>query len=124
MRLFAIATLATVMLGLGTAFAIAAPADAPRVTSPDPQASQYVSVERALQRLELEAELEDFYAGLRAQAEGLDQAERRQLYLRSYSELARLILESDSYAGSGRTRGLAYLSDADVVLRRELGLGG
>ena len=123
MRIFAITTLATIMLGLGTAFAVAEPlASRPQVTAPDPATSQYVSLDRALQRLELEAQEEDFYAEIRAQAEGLDPAGREALYREATRRLQRLILGSETYAAGNFHKGVDYLRDAQVVLARELGV--
>lgn len=130
MRIFTLTALATVMLGLGTALAIAQPAAAtgtspgPLVTRPDPTSSRYVSVERALQRLELEARLEDFYAEQRGKAQGLGFAERESLYREAERELRLLVLGSETYSGAAAGQGMAYLNDARLVLRRELGLAG
>lgn len=127
MRIFAITTLATIMLGLGTALAVAEPLvgrapGAPIVTAPDPATSQYVALDRALQRLELEAQVEDFYAELRAEAEGLDAAGREALYRDATRRLQRLILGSQSFAGDNFEKGVDYLRDAQLVLARELGV--
>lgn len=123
MRIFAITTLATIMLGLGTALAVAEPlVSRPQVTAPDPATSQYVSLDRALQRLELEAQLEDFYAEIRAQAQGLDATGREALYRDATRRLQRMILGSESYAGASFQKGVDYLEGAQSVLARELGV--
>ena len=123
MRIFAITTLATIMLGLGTALAVAEPlVSRPEVTAPDPATSQYVSLDRALQRLELEAQLEDFYAEIGAEAQGLDAAGRESLYRDATRRLQRLILGSESYSGANFQKGVDYLEGAQAVLARALGV--
>ncbi len=133
MRIFAITTIATIMLGLGSALALADQVPAPlldtgtttpnghRITVPDPANSQYVKLDRALQRLELEAQLEDFYAEIEARAEGLDEAGRVALYAEAERQLSRLILGSETYGGEQFGKGVDYLQHARLVLAQRLG---
>ena len=123
MRISAIPPPATTMLGPGPALAVAEPlVSRPEVTAPDPATSQYVSLDRALQRLELEAQLEDFYAEIHAEAQGLDAAGREALYRDASRRLQRMILGSESYAGDNFRKGVDYLQGAQTVLARELGV--
>lgn len=128
MRIFTFSAIVTIVLGLGTAAALAdgargqPAAGGPVVTAPDPATSQYVKIDRALQRLELEATLEDFYAEIRGRAEGLDTAGREALYQEAERRLQRLILGSETYAGEQFAKGVDYLEDARLVLARTIGL--
>ncbi len=135
MRIFAVTTIATIMLGFGSILALADQGAVPAalidtgtttpgghvISVPDPAASQYVNVGRALQRLELEAQLEDFYAEMQARAEGLDEAGRAALYSEVEGQLRRLILGSETYAGDAFAKGVDYLKQARLVLARHLG---
>lgn len=111
MRVFAVTTLTVVLLGLG---AVAALAEEER---------QSVRLEKAFQRLELEAELESFYADLEQQAAGLSEAERRALYHQAEAELMDIIMASPVYAGPNLRKGLNHLDQVKDYLAWRLGLG-
>ena len=128
MRLFLAAAAFTVAAGLAAAATLAEGAAAPGpnyAAASDvraPQGGQYLSLGRAFERLELEARIEEFYAELQVQAEGLSEAERVRLFHRAEEELRQMVLESESYAGQHRTKGQDYFERARHVLAYHLGL--
>lgn len=137
MRVFVFTTLATLLLGLGAAAALGEsdeaasepllPMAAPERgnASSDVKAvtdGKFVSRDLAFDRLVLEAELEEFYAELRQQAEGLTEEERLALYREAEAELLRMILGSPTYSGQNLSLGIEYAKLARLVLARSLGL--
>jgi len=128
MRLFLAATALTLVVGFGTVTALAdtpAPAGTIHAAAGDvraPEGGQYVNLDRAFQRLELEAQIEDFYAELTREAQGLSRLERLELYYEAEAELRAMVLESETYAGDHRLKGEDYLAKARHVLAYHLGL--
>lgn len=130
MRLFLAVTALTLVVGFGTVAALAD--EIPAVPGPSyaaasgdvraPQGGQFVSLDRAFQRLELEAEIEDFYAQLTTQAQGLSEAERVELFYEAEAELREMVLESETYGGLHRMKGEDYLARARPALAFYLGL--
>lgn len=139
MRTFLVATAATLAIGYGSLFALSAssheavgggmavtaqPAAATLAPASDVKAveeGKFVSRDLAFQRLALEAQLEEFYARLAAEAEGMSEAERVELYREAEAELARMILGSSTYSGPNLSKGKDYLALARLVLARHLG---
>ena len=131
MRLFLAMTALTVVVGFGTVAALAdetvavpgpsyAAASGGDVVAP--KGGQYVKLDRAFKRLELEAKIEDFYADLTAQAEGLSRGERLQLFYDAEAQLRTMVMESETYAGEHRSKGEEYFSDARHALAWHIGL--
>ena len=92
------------------------------LTTPDPATARVIDLDRAFLRLELEASLEDFYAGVLARAEGQDEAARQALYQTAARELQRMILGAGSYDGRNFDKGVAHLQQAQQDLARRLGI--
>jgi hypothetical protein len=130
MRLFLAATAFTLVIGFGTVAALAdetvtAPGPSYAAASGDvraPQGGQYVKLDRAFQRLELEAKIEEFYADLTQQAQGLSRMERLELFYDAEEALRTLVLESETYAGEHHLQGEEYLDDARHALAWHVGL--
>jgi hypothetical protein len=128
MRLFLTAAALTVLLGFGAATLLAAePAKpGPSVAAASdvraPQGGQYLSLDRALVRLELEARIEDYYAELAEEAQGLSRLERLELFHQAEAELRDMVLESETYGGEHRVKGEDYLARARHALAYHLGL--
>jgi hypothetical protein len=128
MRLFLTAAALTIMLGLGAATLLAAETvqPGPRHAAANdvraPQGGQFLSLDRAFQRLELEARIEEYYADLAQQAQGLSRIERLELFYEAEAELRAMVLESQTYAGEHRVKGEDYLARARHALAYHLGL--
>jgi hypothetical protein len=130
MRLFLAMTAVTLVVGFGTVAALAdetaaVPGPSYAAAGGDvraPEGGQYVKLDRALQRLELEAKIEEFYADLTQQAEGLSRLERLELFHDAEETLRTLVLESETYAGEHHLKGEEYLDDARHALAWHLGL--
>jgi hypothetical protein len=128
MRLFLAATTLTLILGFGTVAALAdspAPGATLHAAASDvraPDGGQFVSLDRAFQRLELEAQIEDFYAELSREAQDLGRLERLELFYEAEAELRALVQGSETYAGEHRLKGEDYLAKARQVLAYHLGL--
>lgn len=129
MRLFLAMTAITVVVGFGAVAALAeeasvapGPSYAAAGDVRAPQGGQFVSLDRAFLRLELEAEIEEFYADLSARARGLSEEERIVLFHEAEEELRKMVLESETYAGEHRLKGEDYLARARHALAWHLGL--
>jgi hypothetical protein len=128
MRLFLAAATLTVLLGFGAATLLAEEAVQPGpsyAAANDvraPQGGQFVSLDRAFQRLELEAGIEELYADLAQQAQGLSRMERLELFYEAEAQLRAMVLESETYAGEHRGKGEDYLARARHALAYHLGL--
>lgn len=130
MRLFLAATALTLVVGFSTVAALAdettaVPGPSYAAAGGDvraPQGGQYVKLDRAFQRLELEAKVEEFYADLSQQAQGLSRLERLELFYDAEEALRALVLESETYAGEHRLKGEEYLDDARHALAWHVGL--
>lgn len=82
-----------------------------------------LDVGQAFGRLELQAELEDFYAGVVAQAEGLSEEEKIALYHAVAPQLDAIIdARADKHSFAVGTLGARTLSDAQYDLAIRLGL--
>ena len=144
MRSFLIAAAVTVIAGLGSFAAFAAgtgsaeppvaalaglqlPAPKSLTLAPagDVQAVEsgsFVARDLAFERLTLEAQLQELFARLEAEAAGKTEAERVALYHEAEAELTRLVLGSTSYSGSNAAQGHDYLAVARLALAQRLGL--
>jgi len=130
MRLFLAATAITLCLGFSAVAALAdeapaAPGGTTYAAAGDvraPQGGKFVSLDRAFVRLELEAQIEEFYADLIRQSQGLSEAERIELFHQAEAELHAMVLDSETYAGEHSRKGEDYYARARYVLAYHLGL--
>lgn len=143
MRSFLIAATVTVIAGLGSFAAFAAGAGsaepplaslaglqlptqrtlelAPAGEVKAVESGSFVSRDLAFERLTLEAQLQEFFARLAAEAEGKTEAERVALYHEAEAELTRMVLGSTSYGGANVGQGHDYLAVARLALAQRLG---
>lgn len=82
-----------------------------------------VDVGTAFQRLDLQADLEEFYAGVLAQAEGLSEEDKVELFRSIEPQLTELIYGRPQYQSvSGLDKGAKALDEAKADLAQRLGL--